>query len=165
MNGLLRFLVIVLILFSKTAVAQQGTSRLKVDSQTKEKEAWKIYSHQGASVKLPSYFAYGMLTDSGIQYFDAAGLDDVMIAIEVWTGDEKDFKAQFDAAQQYLNSTGSYKLFKGNWYVVSGNQSETIHYDKAVIKGQTIHHLMIDYPENQKERMDIILSVISKSFH
>ncbi|WP_431243244.1 hypothetical protein ACQ9BO_00605 [Flavobacterium sp. P21] len=167
MNKLFRFLAILLLFFSNLAIAQQKTTVIKSKTQIKDNNGWKTYKHHDASVELPNYFDYGLLTNSGIQYFDGGEFDeagDMTIAIEVYPGNKKDLLQSFKNPRKYSNDKIIYNACKDNWHVISSNQAGTIHYEKEVLKGKNIHHLMIGYPENKKEMMDKILPRISKSF-
>jgi|GEM_PF-3873233 len=165
MDTFFRFSLIVFFLLCNIGNAQKKASDTNASPlKTNDYKNWKTYKHQDASVQLPNYFEYGLLTNSGIQYYTAEEFDDVTIAIEVYEGNKKDLTEGFKASQKYPGATVSYKLLKPNWYVVSSNQSGTIHYEKGIIKGKNIHHLMIDYPENKKEEMDQILAKIARSF-
>ena len=65
------------------------------------------------------------------------------------------------------NSTGrevSYKLLKGNFYVVSGRQNGKVFYEKTFLKGDTFKTFMIEYDEEERATYDPITARISRSF-
>jgi hypothetical protein len=58
----------------------------------------------------------------------------------------------------------TYKLLKGNFYVVSGRQNGKIFYEKTMLKGDTFKTFMIEYDESESATYDSITSRVARSF-
>jgi hypothetical protein len=58
----------------------------------------------------------------------------------------------------------TYKLLRGNFYVVSGRQNGKIFYEKTMLKGDTFKTFMIEYDESESATYDPITSRIVRSF-
>lgn len=76
-------------------------------------------------------------------------------------------KSAFDKAVAGEDSTGrvvTYKILKGNFYVVSGRQNGKIFYEKTMLKGDVFKTFMIEYDESESAKYDPITKRISSSF-
>lgn len=76
-------------------------------------------------------------------------------------------RSAFNSAVAGEDSTGrevTYKLVKGNFYVVSGRQNGKIFYEKTMLKGDTFKTFMIEYDEDARATYDSITSRIARSF-
>ncbi|MBF0527809.1 MAG: hypothetical protein HQK55_00785 [Deltaproteobacteria bacterium] len=58
----------------------------------------------------------------------------------------------------------TYKVLKGNWFVVSGKVSNRVFYQKTMLADDTFKTFRIEYPEDQKGVFDKITEEIVKSF-
>lgn len=58
----------------------------------------------------------------------------------------------------------SYKKQKGNWFVVSWSEGNTIFYQKSVVGKGSINTFIFEYPADEKSMYDPIVSVLNKSF-
>jgi hypothetical protein len=58
----------------------------------------------------------------------------------------------------------TYKLLKGNFYVVSGRQNGKIFYEKTMLKGDTFKTFMIEYDESESATYNPITSRVVRSF-
>lgn len=59
----------------------------------------------------------------------------------------------------------TYKLLKPNYFVVSGSGKGKIIYQKTVLAGEVYKTLHLEYPEDQKQAFDSIVSAMSGCFH
>jgi hypothetical protein len=76
-------------------------------------------------------------------------------------------RSAFDAAVAGEGGSGrevTYKLLKGNFYVVSGRQNGKIFYEKTMLKGDTFKTFMIEYDESESATYDSITSRVARSF-
>ena len=76
-------------------------------------------------------------------------------------------RSAFNAAVAGEGGSGrevTYKLLKGNFYVVSGRQNGKIFYEKTILKGDTFKTFMIEYDESESATYDSITSRIVRSF-
>ncbi|HKC64651.1 MAG TPA: hypothetical protein VKB86_13505 [Pyrinomonadaceae bacterium] len=71
-------------------------------------------------------------------------------------------KSAFNAAQEGKDVT--YKVMKGNFYVVSGRQNGKVFYEKTMLKGDTFKTFMIEYDESDSAKYDPITARIARSF-
>jgi hypothetical protein len=71
-------------------------------------------------------------------------------------------KSAFDSAQEGKSVT--YKLLRGNFYVVSGHEGGKIFYEKTMLKGDTFKTFMIEYDETEAQTYDAITARVAKSF-
>ena len=131
----------------------------------KTNDTWKIFHHKyGFSIELPDYFSEGALTASGIQYYINDLNENINVTVETM-GEGSTSSLMKDYQSTINTSTGcDYKVYKNNWFVVSGQDENGIYYFKTIIKNGQTHYLAIHYPQSQKEIFDIILPRISKSF-
>lgn len=58
----------------------------------------------------------------------------------------------------------TYKLLKGDTYVVSGRRNGKIFYEKTMLKGDVFKTFTIEYDESERARYDPITARISRSF-
>jgi len=76
-------------------------------------------------------------------------------------------RSAFDSAIKGEDSSGrvvTYKVLKGNFYVVSGRQSGKVFYEKTYLKGDTFKTLMIEYDESLSATYDAITARLARSF-
>jgi hypothetical protein len=76
-------------------------------------------------------------------------------------------RSAFNAAVAGEGGSGrevTYKLLRGNFYVVSGRQNGKIFYEKTMLKGDTFKTFMIEYDESERATYDSITSRIVRSF-
>jgi hypothetical protein len=71
-------------------------------------------------------------------------------------------RSAFNAAQEGKSVT--YKLLRGNFYVVSGHEGGKIFYEKTLLKGDTFKTFMIEYDEADASTYDAITARIARSF-
>jgi hypothetical protein len=71
-------------------------------------------------------------------------------------------KSAFNAAQEGKSVT--YKLLRGNFYVVSGHAGGKIFYEKTMLKGDTFKTFMIEYDEADASTYDAITARVARSF-
>lgn len=58
----------------------------------------------------------------------------------------------------------TYKVMKGNWFVVSARRGDDIIYSKTINRGQTLVTFILSYPEEQRETFDSIAEHLAQSF-
>jgi len=58
----------------------------------------------------------------------------------------------------------TYKLFKQDWFVVSGHQGDRIFYQKTFLRGGVFKTFSIEYDESQKTVFDAIAAKMARSF-
>jgi hypothetical protein len=76
-------------------------------------------------------------------------------------------RGAFNAAVTGEGGSGrevTYKLLKGNFYVVSGRQNGKIFYEKTMLKGDTFKTFMMKYDESESATYNSITSRVSRSF-
>jgi hypothetical protein len=76
-------------------------------------------------------------------------------------------RSAFNSSVAGEDSSGrevTYKLLKGNFYVVSGRQNGKIFYEKTFLKGDTFKTFMIEYDEQERATYDPITARIARSF-
>jgi hypothetical protein len=76
-------------------------------------------------------------------------------------------RSAFDKAVAGEDSAGrvvTYKLLKGDFYVVSGHQNGKIFYEKTMLKGDVFKTFMIEYDEAERAKYDPITARIANSF-
>lgn len=71
-------------------------------------------------------------------------------------------KSAFNSAQEGKSVT--YKLLRGNFYVVSGREGGKIFYEKTMLKGDTFKTFMIEYDEADASTYDAITARVARSF-
>lgn len=71
-------------------------------------------------------------------------------------------RSAFASAQEGKSVT--YKLLKGNFYVISGHKDGKIFYEKTMLKGDTFKTFMIEYDESEASTYDSITARIVRSF-
>jgi hypothetical protein len=80
---------------------------------------------------------------------------------------DETLRSAFNQAVKGEDSSGrkvTYKLLKGNFYVVSGHQNGKIFYEKTMLKGDAFKTFMIEYDESQSTTYDPITSRVARSF-
>lgn len=148
---------------SRTMTYRNSTNEVKTDYKKPSTE-WTSYNHEyGFNIELPHYFKVGSLTASGMQYYITDFDDQIMLSVQTNGGSQIEFLKSYSNMQN--TTTGiDYKVLRGNWYVISGENDGEIFYYKEVYKNNWIYTLMITYPQRHKDLMDIILPRISTSF-
>lgn len=58
----------------------------------------------------------------------------------------------------------TYKVIKGNWFVVSGRHDSAIFYSKTIHRGDTVITFIMKYPFAERATYDPITARIAKSF-
>jgi hypothetical protein len=71
-------------------------------------------------------------------------------------------RSAFNSAQEGKSVT--YKLLRGNFYVVSGHQDGKIFYEKTLLKGDTFKTFMIEYDEAEAATYDPVTARVARSF-
>lgn len=71
-------------------------------------------------------------------------------------------RSAFNAAQEGKSVT--YKVLRGNFYVVSGHDGGKIFYEKTMLKGDTFKTFMIEYDESEASTYDAITARVARSF-
>lgn len=71
-------------------------------------------------------------------------------------------RSAFNSAQEGKSVT--YKLLRGNFYVVSGHKDGKIFYEKTMLKGDTFKTFMIEYDEADASTYDAITARVARSF-
>ena len=96
-----------------------------------------------------------------------AGCDFVLFDTEHSGFHNETIKSAFDKAIAGEDSNGrevTYKLLKGDTYVVSGRQNGKIFYEKTMLKGDVFKTFTIEYDESERDKYDPITARISRSF-
>lgn len=73
-------------------------------------------------------------------------------------------KESQDASSQQITKKVTYKRQKDNWFVVSGYIGPKIFYQKTFLSNDMFKTFYIEYPQNQRQRYDPILSRLGSSF-
>ncbi|MBV9959748.1 MAG: hypothetical protein JO360_15090 [Acidobacteria bacterium] len=73
----------------------------------------------------------------------------------------KKMQLMFGAAN---GSEVTYKVIKGNWFVVSGRHGNDIFYAKTVHRGRTLITFILSYPAEERQTFDPIAEHIAQSF-
>ena len=58
----------------------------------------------------------------------------------------------------------TYKVLRGDWFVVSGTENGRIFYQKTMLRDATFKTFRIEYDESQKQTFDSVTAVIARSF-
>lgn len=58
----------------------------------------------------------------------------------------------------------TYKVLRGDWFVVSGTENGRIFYQKTMLRESTFKTFRIEYDESQKRTFDSITAFIARSF-
>jgi hypothetical protein len=126
---------------------------------------WKTFRPKNQyKIDLPTFFKDGGTTASGLHYFNNTRDELVTVCVE---GEGRANSSTL--TDYYLESAKdksvSYKVFKPNWYVVSGFKDGEYYYSKAILKPNgDLYTLRITYPPTQKALFDLLLGRISRSF-
>ena len=142
------------------------TLLISVSNIANSQAKWKTFTHSnGFTIQLPSYFKKGLLVAAGtLQYFNNSIDNQISVSVESFgNGTNSDLKSSFNDDLKSHKGI-AYKIFKRNWYVISGQNEDCIFYNKSIIKNGVQHHLRITYPTNRKVLFDTILKKISSSF-
>lgn len=82
--------------------------------------------------------------------------------------DNETTRSAFDKAVKVMGAESggvvTYKLMKGNWFVVSGRHDKDIFYSKTIHRGDTIITFIMQYPIAERSTYDAITARIAKSF-
>jgi hypothetical protein len=125
---------------------------------------WKTFNHKnGFTIQLPDYFSKGIYV-ALIQYFDNTIDQDISLSVESsGNGTPAEFQSSFDNDLSVYKGI-SYKIFKPTWYVISGQNEDSIFYNKTIIRNGIQHHLCISYPAREKALFDAIRPRLSLAF-
>jgi hypothetical protein len=75
---------------------------------------------------------------------------------------ERSLRDEFQTAQENRHVT--YKILKGNMFVVSGTENGKIFYQKTLLSGDAFKTFIIEYDEQQRNVFDSITTRIARSF-
>jgi hypothetical protein len=78
--------------------------------------------------------------------------------------DNKTLRASFQEAVGEAGDGVTYKVIRGNWFVVSSVSQGKIHYQKTMLHGDVFKTFLIDYDEGKRATYDPITARIAKSF-
>ena len=76
---------------------------------------------------------------------------------------DRSLQDEFQSAQE--NRTVTYKVIKGNMFVVSGHADGKIFYQKTLLRGDVFKTFIIEYDEGQRGTFDQITARIARSFN
>ncbi|MFI5264816.1 MAG: hypothetical protein ACHQM6_09900 [Candidatus Kapaibacterium sp.] len=139
---------------------------------------WKHYSG-GFPIDLPSLFRPGIITNSGIQWFENTDTSihgeyslSVDLLAEHTVTTSADIKKSFEERREIAKSNGdkiTYELLKPNFFIVSGTLKDVdddfIWYCKGINHKGRYYELYIRYMPPYKIFFDSILPRIATSFH
>lgn len=77
--------------------------------------------------------------------------------------DEDTLRKLYDEAVADLGNP-TYKVIKGDWFVVSGKKQGKIYYRKTMLKNEIFMTFTIEYNESKRKTYDAVTTRISKSF-
>ena len=69
-----------------------------------------------------------------------------------------------ERSPDHPNRVVTYKVLRGDWFVVSGIEDRRIFYQKTMLRGSTFKTFRIEYDESQKQTFDSIAAFIARSF-
>jgi hypothetical protein len=75
---------------------------------------------------------------------------------------ERSLQDEFQTAQE--NRTVTYKVLKGNMFVVSGTENGKIFYQKTLLRGDAFKTFIIEYDEQERGVFDSITTRVARSF-
>lgn len=78
--------------------------------------------------------------------------------------EEKYQEESQDQPDESPGRTVTYKVLKGNWFVISGTEGDNIFYQKTILKGDAFLTFTISYPKTSKDPFDKITERIVRSF-
>ena len=77
----------------------------------------------------------------------------------------KDVLAQeSERSPDHPNRVVTYKVLRGDWFVVSGSENGRIFYQKTMLRDSTFKTFRIEYDERQKQTFDPVTAFIVRSF-
>jgi hypothetical protein len=127
---------------------------------------YKTYSNArfGYSVSYPANILVpqGESDNSDGQIFRSSDGHAEMRVFGRYNVQNETLKSAFNAAQEGKSVT--YKLLRGNFYVVSGHAGGKIFYEKTMLKGDTFKTFMIEYDEADASAYDAITARVARSF-
>lgn len=111
------------------------------------------------SDKSPDYCDYAVKNRSGVQLIELHSMDKYRF-------DSIDIRDLYRAALQNSSYDITYKVQKGNWFVISGynKQNGKIFYWKRVVGENFISDLDIEYAKSAKSMIEPHIGTIAKSF-
>lgn len=133
-------------------------------------ERWNTYANArfNYSISYPSSLAaQGESANGDGQVFRSG---DGAAELRVWGSNNalnQTLEAAYQEAITDLEQHGgsvSYKLLRGNFFVVSGRQGNTIVYQKTLLRGDVFKAFTFTYPAGAKSTYDSITTRIANSF-
>jgi len=127
---------------------------------------YKTYSNArfGYSVSYPAdiLIPQGESDNSDGQIFRSKDNHAEMRVFGRYNVQNETLRSAFQAAQEGKSVT--YKVLRGNFYVVSGHEGGKIFYEKTMLKGDTFKTFMIEYDERDASTYDAITARVARSF-
>jgi hypothetical protein len=146
---------------------EQPKRSLALAQDKKGSYTWVTYNRSGCSIQLPSIFRERSITAT-TQYYQADASDDMSVKVDCSLSkipmSQETFQLFFNSK---LAEEGSvvYQIFKGNFFVVSGNRSNgKRYYHKAILKDKSYYLMSLEYPPRYQNLLDDVMTNISKSF-
>ena len=69
-----------------------------------------------------------------------------------------------ERSPDHPNRVVTYKVLRGDWFVLSGTENGQIFYQKTMLRDSTFKTFRIEYDESQKQTFDSITAIIARSF-
>ena len=150
---------------SQQSNAQQTTDAL-TSADAFAQGGYKTYSNArfGYSVSYPAniLIPQGEPDNGDGQVFRSSDGHAEMRVFGRYNVQNETLRSAFNSAQEGKSVT--YKLLRGNFYVVSGHEGGKIFYEKTMLKGDTFKTFMIEYDEADASTYDAITSRVARSF-
>lgn len=74
------------------------------------------------------------------------------------------FEQESSRSTEHPNRVVTYKVFRNDWFVVSGTENGRIFYQKTVLRNSTFKTFRIEYDNNEKQTFDSITAFMARSF-
>lgn len=130
-------------------------------------EKWeKANARFGYSISYPSdlLLPQGEAQNGDGQKFLAKdGSAEMLVYANYKLDDEDTLRKLYDEAVADLGNP-TYKVIKGDWFVVSGKKQGKIYYRKTMLKNEIFMTFTIEYNESKRKTYDAVTTRISKSF-
>jgi hypothetical protein len=152
---------------------EETEAKDEVKNEAKLDFQWDSYYNQryDFSVAYPSNFLKekGESDARDGNTFTNANGSSEMRASGTYNALDQTIKEQFQSATEnnrYYDDERivTYKVQKGNWFVVSGTYNESIFYVKTILKNDTFYTLYFEYHPSEKKQFDEIIQRVTKDF-
>jgi hypothetical protein len=74
------------------------------------------------------------------------------------------FTQESERSSDHPNRVVTYKVLRGDWFVVSGTENGRIFYQKTMLRESIFKTFRIEYDESQKQTFDSVTAFIARSF-